>query len=70
MKAYFVLNEHEMNSELTYSTRREIREELQRQEAEGVSLDPAVKCICPNCNQVHYRSKQGRFERPSEVENG
>jgi hypothetical protein len=59
-----------MNSELTYSTRREIREELLRQEAEGVSLDPAVKCVCPNCNQVHYKAKQERFDDRGEVENG
>jgi len=46
-----------MNSELTYSTRREIREELMRQEAEGVGLDPAVKCICDRCGAIHYRKK-------------
>jgi hypothetical protein len=47
-----------MISELTYSTRREIREELLRQEAEGVSLDPAVKCRCDRCGAIHYCKKE------------
>ena len=45
------------SSSTTYSERRLIRERLQREEVEGVSLDPATKCICPNCNQVHYKRK-------------
>ena len=28
-----------------------------RQEAEGVGLDPAVKCICDRCGAIHYRKK-------------
>jgi hypothetical protein len=61
-----------MNSELTYSTRREIREELLRQEAEGVSLDPAVKCICDHCGAVHYKrvEKQETVASRSEAQNG
>jgi hypothetical protein len=61
-----------MNSELTYSTQREIREELLRQEAEGVSLDPAVKCRCDRCGAVHYKrvEKQETRSSQSEVENG
>jgi hypothetical protein len=61
-----------MNSELTYSTRREIREELLRQEAAGVSLDPAVKCICDHCGAVHYKrvEKQETVASRSEAQNG
>jgi hypothetical protein len=61
-----------MNSELTYSTRREIREELQRQEAEGVSLDPDVKCICDHCGAVHYKrvEKRETVASRSEAQNG
>jgi hypothetical protein len=38
----------------TYSERRKIREEIQRLEQEGVSLDPAIKCRCA-CGNVHYK---------------
>lgn len=51
-----------INSELTYSTRREIREELQRREVEGVSLDPATKCRC-SCGDIHYRKREEANEQ-------
>jgi len=46
----------EMEVATTYSERRLIREELQRLEVEGVSLDPATKCRC-ECGNVHYRKR-------------
>lgn len=36
------------------SERRRIREELQRTEASGFSVDPADKCKCDKCGRVHY----------------
>jgi hypothetical protein len=51
----------------SYSERRVIREELQREDVEGVSLDPALKCVCPNCNSVHYKAKQEEV-KPARVE--
>ena len=47
-----------IQSSLTYAERRRIREDLQRAEQEGESLDPAIKCRCPHCNQVHYKRKE------------
>jgi hypothetical protein len=46
------------SSPTTYAERRAIREQLQREAKEGVSLDPATKCVCPNCNQIHYKAKK------------
>jgi hypothetical protein len=48
----------------TYSERKLIRERLQREEIQGVSLDAATKCIC-HCGQVHYRKK----EKVDEIQN-
>lgn len=45
-----------INSELTtYSERRRIREEIERSEVQGESLDPATKCICDRCGAIHYK---------------
>lgn len=40
----------------TYSDRRKIREEIQQSDAEGFSVDPAIKCKC-SCGNVHYRKR-------------
>lgn len=42
----------------TYSDRRRVREALQREEVEGESLDPAMKCKCSECGQVHFKPKE------------
>lgn len=40
----------------SFSERRRIREQLQRSEIKGESLDPAIKCVC-HCGYVHYKPK-------------
>jgi hypothetical protein len=42
----------------TYSERKKMREELQRQEVEGVIIDPAAKCKCDRCGQIHFRPRK------------
>lgn len=49
----------------SFSERRRIREQLQRSNEDGVSLDPAIKCKCPDCGSVHYKPKS-RVEEPVE----
>jgi hypothetical protein len=42
----------------SYSDRRRVREELERQGVDGERVDVGVKCRCPLCNQVHYKRKE------------
>ena len=57
-----------ITKELTLSDRRRIREQLEREQAEGVSLDPAVKCKCI-CGNVHYRKREEANESIRKHEN-
>lgn len=42
----------------SYSDRRRVREELERQGIDGERVDVGVKCVCGNCGQVHYKRKE------------
>jgi hypothetical protein len=42
----------------TYTERRKLREQLQRESYQGVNIDAAVKCVCQKCGQVHYRKRE------------
>jgi hypothetical protein len=58
----------------SYSDRRRVREELERQGIDGERVDVGVTCRCPLCNQVHYKRKEvaevvGKAEAREEVEN-
>lgn len=41
----------------SFSERRKIREELQRSESQGIRVDVADVCKCPNCGIDHYRPR-------------
>ena len=56
-------------SELTLAERKRIREQLQREDAQGESLDPATKCKCPDCGIIHFRPrKENNEQRPDNTE--
>lgn len=42
----------------SFSERRRIREELERSQANGFSVDPADKCKCPECGIVHFKPRK------------
>lgn len=49
----------------SFAERRRIREQLQRSEAQGVSLDVGVKCKCPDCGMIHYKRPEPKTEQKS-----
>lgn len=52
---------------MTYSLskRREIREQMLREDTKGISVDAADKCKCPNCGQVHFKKRESTEKKES-----
>jgi uncharacterized OB-fold protein len=50
---------------ISYSERRKIREELERSDLQGESLDPTIKCKCRDCGIVHFRPRKESNEHNS-----
>jgi hypothetical protein len=53
-----------MNS---YRERKAIREQLDREKVEGVSIDAGQKCKCSQCGDIHFRKKEPNEETKDQV---